>query len=84
MYLLENFEDSLEKKVAGLVPGDKTDVSCELIGTPENPGWCLRTRVCPEWKVDRSGMLRENPGTADDARPVGERGILLKRKNAKV
>lgn len=79
-YLLENFDDSLEKKFTGLLLGDKTDVSWELMGTPEKPGWCRRALVWPEWKVDRSGMFRENPGTAEVALPVGDKGSLLKEE----
>eukprot|EP00096_Caligus_rogercresseyi_P016893 TRINITY_DN99_c1_g1_i9.p1 TRINITY_DN99_c1_g1~~TRINITY_DN99_c1_g1_i9.p1 ORF type:complete len:106 (+),score=2.92 TRINITY_DN99_c1_g1_i9:247-564(+) len=59
---LENLEDNFEKKVVGLEPGLRTEVSCEDTGTRGTPPkLCLpetRGRVCPEWKVERSGTLR--------------------------
>ncbi len=36
-YLLENFDDSLEKNVDGLAPGLSAEVSWEDIGTPKPP-----------------------------------------------
>ena len=90
---LENLDESLEKNVDGLVPGLREDVSWEEVGMPPKPpGWPRGLDlVCPEWKVDRSGTLRENcalaaaeappeaPPTPKE-RPVGERGNLLRKR----
>ena len=49
---------------------------------PPSPWWCCLVLglVCPEWKVDRSGMLREKEGAALPVRgPVGDRGSLLRK-----
>ena len=77
-YLLENFEDNFEKKVDGLEELS-ADVSCEDVGIPGAYGFRVRFRVIPEWKVDRSGTFRENDcAFAEDPRPDGDRGVLLK------
>ena len=78
-YLLENFDDSLEKNVEGLEELS-ADVSCEDVGIPGAYGTRVRFRVIPEWKVDRSGTFRENDcAAAEDPRPDGDRGVLLKK-----
>ena len=76
-YLLENFDDSLEKKVDGLEELS-ADVSCEDVGIPGAYGTRVRFRVIPEWKVDLSGTFRENDcAAAEDPRPDGDKGVLL-------
>jgi len=76
VYLLENFDDSLEKKVDGLEELS-ADVSCEDVGIPGAYGTRVRFRVIPEWKVDLSGTFRENDcAAAEDPRPDGDKGVL--------
>ena len=78
-YLLENFDDNLEKNVDGLEELS-ADVSCDDVGIPGAYGTRVRFRVIPEWKVDRSGTFRANDcAAAEDPRPDGDRGVLLKK-----
>ena len=83
---MENLDDSLEKKLAGLAEMDP--VSCVDMGGNAPPPAVARVlaRVCPEWKVDRSGTLREKamapaapdaPAPAPWPRPGGDSGRLL-------
>ena len=76
IYLFENFDDSLEKKVDGLEELI-AEVSCEELGMPTN-GPLVLFRVIPEWNVDLSGTFRENDcAAAEEPRPVGDKGNLL-------
>ena len=76
LYLFENFDDSLEKKVDGLEELI-AEVSCEELGMPTN-GPLVLFRVIPEWNVDLSGTFRENDcAAAEEPRPVGDKGNLL-------
>ena len=78
---MENFEDNFEKKVDGLEELS-ADVSCEEVGIPGAYGTRVRFRVIPEWNVDRSGTFLENDcAAAEDPRPEGDRGVLLKDIN---
>ena len=85
-HLLENLDDSFEKKLA--LFAFSAEVSCEDMGIPPNcpVGGRGRVLVCPEWKVDRSGTLRAKEAASAPAagtgrpipRPGGDRGSLLK------
>ena len=76
---MENFEDNFEKKVDGLEELS-AEVSCDEVGIPAY-GALVRFLVMPEWNVDLSGtFLEKEAAAADEPRPVGDRGNLLKKE----